>query len=96
MPIPPRPTLEHLVGQRGGGGFRKQIGVAVPGEREAGTLLYYLLDDIPPATLISGYVWSRFGDGRAVGPSTPLRTCLRAGRWRTSAPGGEPTAPPCR
>jgi hypothetical protein len=60
---PDRPTLEHLVGQRGGGGFRKQIAVAVPGEREAGTLLYYLLDDIPPATLISGYVWSRFGDG---------------------------------
>ena len=59
---PPRPTLEHLVGHRGGAGFRKQIDTAVPGDRAAGSLLYYLLDDIPPATLISGYVWSRFGE----------------------------------
>jgi hypothetical protein len=62
---PPRAGLEHLVGQRGGGGFRKQIDRAAPGDREAGTLLYYLLDDVPAATLISGYVWSRYGaDGR--------------------------------
>ncbi len=59
---PPRPTIGHLIGHRGGGGFRKQIDAAAPGDREEGTLLYYLLDDIPPATLISGYVWSRFGD----------------------------------
>ncbi|HXY91708.1 MAG TPA: DUF2889 domain-containing protein [Acidimicrobiia bacterium] len=71
---PTRDGLEYLVGQRGGSGFRKQIDVAVPGEREAGSLLFYLLDDLPAAALIGGYVWSRFdteGRERAQMPSPP-------------------------
>src|SRR5262245_40311960 len=63
---PSHPGLVQLVGQRGGGGFRKQIDAAVPGERDAGTLLFYLLDDVPAAALIGAYVWSKFdADGRA-------------------------------
>src|SRR5262245_13494388 len=57
---PPRPGLEELVGQRVSSGFRKHIDGAVPGDRDAGTLLFYLLDDLPTAALIGGYVWSRF------------------------------------
>ena len=71
---PTHPGLGHLVGQRGGGGFRKQIDAAVPGERDAGTLLFYLLDDVPAAALIGAYVWSRFdaeGRPRADMPAPP-------------------------
>jgi hypothetical protein len=92
--------LEQLVGQRGGGGFRKQIDAAVPGERDAGTLLFYLLDDVPAAALIGAYVWSRFdADGRpradmpapppnsnAVAPTAVAMENICAG-WRT---GGTP------
>ena len=93
---PPRPTLEHLVGHRGGAGFRKQIDTAAPGDRVAGSLLYYLLDDIPPATLISGYVWSRFGEqdppnipvvppGETLTPHLPARGPMEniCSGWRT-------------
>ena len=71
---PPHAGLEHLIGQRGGGGFRKQIDAAVPGERDAGTLLFYLLDDVPAAALIGAYVWSKFdaeGRARADMPAPP-------------------------
>ncbi len=74
---PPRDGLDGLVGQRGGGGFRKQIDAAVPGERERGTLLFYLLDDVPAAALIGGYVWSRFdpsGRERSQMPTPPSRS----------------------
>jgi hypothetical protein len=74
---PPRDGLGHLVGQRGGGGFRKQIDAAVPGDRDRGTLLFYLLDDVPAAALIGGYVWSRFdsaGRERAQMPAPPSQS----------------------
>jgi len=74
---PPRDGLDDLVGRRGGGGFRKQIDAAVPGERERGTLLFYLLDDVPAAALIGGYVWSRFdpsGRERSQMPTPPSRS----------------------
>lgn len=78
---PPYPGLERLVGERGGGGFRKKIDGAVPGQREAGTLLFYLLDDLPAAALIGAYVWSRFD---------------AAGRPRTRNPAPPPSDPSAR
>jgi hypothetical protein len=78
---PPHDGLEHLVGQRGGGGFRKQIDTAIPGEREAGTLLFYLIDDLPAAALIGGYVWSRFdalGNERSAMPTPPRQSTAAA------------------
>jgi hypothetical protein len=78
---PPHAGLDHLVGQRGGGGFRKQIDTAIPGEREAGTLLFYLLDDLPAAALIGGYVWSRFdasGNERSAMPTPPRQSTAAA------------------
>jgi hypothetical protein len=74
---PPHGGLGRLVGERGGGGFRRQIDAAVPGERDAGTLLFYLLDDLPAAALIGGYVWSRFdasGHERSQMPAPPSRS----------------------
>jgi hypothetical protein len=74
---PARDGLDHLVGQRGGGGFRKQIDAAVPGDRERGSLLFYLLDDVPAAALIGGYVWSRFdpsGRERSQMPTPPRQS----------------------
>ncbi|HEY3941946.1 MAG TPA: DUF2889 domain-containing protein [Acidimicrobiales bacterium] len=63
---PGRPTLAGLVGARGGGGYRKALDVALPGERSAGTPLYYLLDDVAGCTLIAGFAWTRHG--RSIGP----------------------------
>jgi hypothetical protein len=58
---PARPAITQLVGARGGGGFRKMVDQVLPGERQAGTPLYLLLDDIAGSTLIAGFAWSRSG-----------------------------------
>lgn len=55
---PARPSLARLAGSRGGGGLRKLIDEVLPGEKAAGTPLYLLLDDLAPATLISGFAFS--------------------------------------
>jgi hypothetical protein len=56
---PARATIGVLVGSRGGGKFRSTLDQAVPGEREAGTGLYLLLDDLPGTTLIAPFGWLR-------------------------------------
>jgi hypothetical protein len=56
---PPHANAHLLVGAQGGGGYRKQVDEVLPGEREAGTPLYYLLDDVAGASLIAGFAWSR-------------------------------------
>jgi hypothetical protein len=58
---PALPGLEQLAGCPVGPGFRSQINQACPGEREAGTLLHLLLDDLPGAALVSGYSAQRAG-----------------------------------
>lgn len=58
---PEVPALGALLGVLVGPGFRRQVDEAVPEEREAGTLLYLLLDDLPGATLVSGYALQRAG-----------------------------------
>ena len=50
---PPSPTAAGLVGVRASTGFRKVIDDAVDEPR--GSLTYLLLDDIPGATLVSGF-----------------------------------------
>ena len=47
--------VRQLAGKRASSGFRRAVEEALPGEREAGTLLYQLLDDLPTALLVSGY-----------------------------------------
>jgi Protein of unknown function (DUF2889) len=53
---------QQLVGARGGGRFRRAIEEALPGQRESGTPLYFLLDDVAGATLIGGFAWSLWPD----------------------------------
>ncbi len=58
---PELPGLDQLVGCPVGPGFRSRANEACPGEREAGTLLHLLLDDLPGAALVSGYSAQRAG-----------------------------------
>jgi hypothetical protein len=55
---PALPALPDLVGTRASGGFRAALDAALPDERDARSLLYLLLDDLPVATLVSGYAVS--------------------------------------
>jgi len=61
-------SVEGLIGARGGGGFRSAIDEALPGERQAATPLYFLLDDIAGASLIAGFAWSRSRPEARMGP----------------------------
>jgi hypothetical protein len=58
---PKVPALDALLGVLVGPGFRRQLDEAVSEERDAGTLLYLLLDDLPGAVLVSGYAMQRAG-----------------------------------
>jgi hypothetical protein len=58
---PALPGLDQLLGCPIGPGFRSRVNEACPGEREAGTLLHLLLDDLPGAALVSGYSAQRAG-----------------------------------
>ena len=57
---PDREGVHALVGCRGGGYLRGALDERLPGEREAGTPLYLLLDDISGCSLIAGFGWSRW------------------------------------
>jgi hypothetical protein len=58
---PEVPALSALIGVLVGPGFRRRVEESVPEERDAGTLLYLLLDDLPGAVLVSGYALQRAG-----------------------------------
>lgn len=57
---PPRPGVEQLIGCRGGGYLRAALDEFLPGERESGSPLYLLLDDVSGTSLIAGFAWSRW------------------------------------
>jgi hypothetical protein len=59
---PAQPALAGLVGARGGGSLRSALDEVVPDQRQAGTPLSLLLDDIAGATLIAGFAWLRWRD----------------------------------
>ncbi len=59
---PPRPAVTRLVGVTCGGGSRVVIDECVPDDREAGTPLYLLLDDVAAATLVAPFAWSQSAD----------------------------------
>jgi hypothetical protein len=52
---PEVPALQDLLGAVVGPGFRAKVDRVVPDLRHSGALLYLLLDDLPGATLVSGY-----------------------------------------
>lgn len=78
---PAEPETASLVGVRASGGFRAHLDRALPAHRDARSLLYLLLDDLPVATLVSGYA---IGAGGVRFPTQGLsfKADLCAG-WRT-------------
>jgi hypothetical protein len=64
---PAIPTLQQLVGRSASTGFRAAIDAAVTGHEVVGRVVYQLLDDLPVATLISGYA--------------PQHARVQAGTW---------------
>jgi hypothetical protein len=52
---PPEPRLPELLGTPVGPGFRARMAELLPDHARDQTLLYALLDDLPGATLVSGY-----------------------------------------
>ncbi len=58
---PFEPALARLVGRRVASGFRAAAAEAVPDSRRRSDLLYLMLDDLPVATLVSGYALQRAG-----------------------------------
>lgn len=59
---PPVAGLDKLVGSRAGGNLRKSINAELSEQRENGTPLYLLLDDLAGATLISGFAMFRWAE----------------------------------
>jgi hypothetical protein len=58
---PPVPELDRLIGTLVGPGFRSRASACCPDQRDGSTLLHLLLDDLPGATLVSGYAIQRAG-----------------------------------
>jgi hypothetical protein len=94
---PSVPALQQLIGSSVGSGFRSKLNQVVAGELEEGSLLYLLLDDLPGATLVSGYAIHRAGgfdeprsveSGTAAGAEPPPVA--------ESAPLTAPDPPPAR
>ena len=54
--FPDRPALQEMVGPRGTKNSRRAMAELVPEERDGGTPLFLLLDDLPAIALISGQV----------------------------------------
>jgi len=54
--FPDRPALQAVVGVARPGNSRGAISALIPEERDAGTPLYLLLDDLPAIALVSGQV----------------------------------------
>lgn len=53
--------IDAVVGHRAGSGFRRTLAAAAPDLAASGSLVHQLLDETPPATLISGSVLARVG-----------------------------------
>jgi hypothetical protein len=56
--LPARAAIGGLVGCRGGGHLRAELLRLLPDERQRGTPLYLLLDDLSGASLVAGWSWS--------------------------------------
>jgi hypothetical protein len=82
--------LDDLIGTAVGPGFRGRMVQVLPAERDGGTLLHLLLDDLPGAALVSGYALQRGGflDGVQIKPSGESPPPRPEGKGKTrSMPG---------
>jgi Protein of unknown function (DUF2889) len=59
---PDRPHAQQLIGVRGGGQSRAALTEIMADERIKGSPLYLILDDYAGASLVAGWVWSRWVD----------------------------------
>lgn len=64
---PARSGLALLTGARCGGGFRTRLAQALPRERDTGTSLYLMLDDLAAVSLIADFAATRWP---SAGPGT--------------------------
>ena len=60
---PAHPQLDMLLGKGRGDNLRRLIDKVLPAERDAGSGLYLLLDDLVGFSLVSSWVWSTGGQG---------------------------------
>lgn len=72
-----RADVSVLVGEQAGGFLRTTLEARLPQERDAGTPLYLLLDDLAGATLIAGWVWTQWTDDRKDPEQHAHRAALR-------------------
>jgi hypothetical protein len=86
---PEIPALQGLLGASVGPGFRSRVNEIVADGCEDGSLLYLLLDDLPGATLVSGYALVRATLDE--GPHSDIHT--DTDRFRPAPPGGSVTGP---
>jgi hypothetical protein len=84
---PSVPALQQLIGVTVGSGFRSRLNEIIAEEIEDGSLLYLLLDDLPGATLVSGYAIHRAGGFDEPRPAEPATE---------PAPVRAPDPPPAR
>ncbi|HEU4430312.1 MAG TPA: DUF2889 domain-containing protein [Myxococcota bacterium] len=80
---PERVAAQKLLGARVTTGFRSQLDAALPGERDARSLLYLLLDDAPVATLVSGYAMGAGGVRHRAKPGQMLQHPDLCAGWRS-------------
>jgi hypothetical protein len=59
---PDRPRAQELVGIRGGGQSRNALASIMAEDRLRGSPLFLLLDDFAGASLVAGWIWSRWID----------------------------------
>jgi hypothetical protein len=81
---PPFDGIDRLVGAPAASGFRALVDDALPDDRDAGTLRYQLLDDVPTAVLVSGNALHAVLDM----PRDPQRMLIGADQcagWATGA-----------
>ncbi len=62
---PQREVLQELVGHGGGSGYRARLQALLPDELAAGSLLYFLLDDMPGVTLVGPFAWRLWPEAMA-------------------------------
>lgn len=58
---PKRERISELLHLPAGASLRQTLAACLPDEREAGSPLYLLLDDLPAAILVAPWVWARWG-----------------------------------
>jgi hypothetical protein len=81
----PAADLGGLVGVRASSGFRQALDGALPGEATTHSLRYQLLDDVPTATLVSGYAMGAGGVHPPRGMFDLSRNADLCAGWATGA-----------